>query len=84
MYKYEDFKSKVFTEEGQIMFLKVRDFVQKHMELSGAVSMGKVLNHVSGDCWEVMACVDRLVELGEIYELTSKNCMGQYRIFTNA
>ena len=44
--------------------------------------MSKAIQGVSGDSWESMACVDRLVELGEIIEITSNmNVMSQDRIF---
>jgi hypothetical protein len=36
---------------------------------------------VTGCTWFMMACVDRLVELGEIKEVLRDNIAGQYRIF---
>jgi hypothetical protein len=41
--------------------------------------MEKVLT--GGDSWELMACVDRLIELGEISEIERGDCPGQYRVF---
>jgi hypothetical protein len=37
-----------------------------------------------GDSWQRIACVDRLVELGEIREITNPNeVAGQHRIFVD-
>ena len=84
MYKYEEQKQKLFTEEGQIMFLKIRDNIYKLLSTAGAVSMGCAIRRVSGDSWDMLACVDRLIELGEILEIKQKGVAGQYRIFVNS
>ena len=81
MYEYETEKKAIFTEEGQVMFLKIRDHVQKCLKLSGAISMWKAIAGCTGSNWEMMACVDRLVELGGIREIPQTNCAGQDRIF---
>lgn len=37
-----------------------------------------------GDTWQKMACVDRMVELGELKEIpNSTSSVGQHRIFTD-
>ncbi|MFW6272541.1 MAG: hypothetical protein ACOC2U_02025, partial [bacterium] len=66
----------------QEMFLKIRDNVQFLLKQSGAVMMGNAIHAATGDVWMMMACVDRLVELGEIEEITRKgHVAGQYRVF---
>ncbi len=80
MYNYYEQRPKIFTEEGQIDFLKTRDKVRELLKVAGAFSITHVM--VSGDGWLAMAYVDRLVELGEIKELTPKDVMGQHRVFT--
>jgi hypothetical protein len=35
-YTYESFKEKLFTDEGQLDFLKVRDKVHKLLDIAGA------------------------------------------------
>ena len=78
MYKYETEKPFVFSEDGQVAFLQIRDKVQVLLKAGGAFAMGKVANS-----WEQMACVDRLVELGEIRTINrGEQCQGQYRLFT--
>lgn len=82
MYDYKEIKPNIFTEEGQVMFLTIRDNVNKLLEKAGAVSMFSAFSECTGDSWQMMACVDRLVELGEIKEVPrGEDCPGQYRIF---
>lgn len=81
MYKYEDQKQNIFTEDGQKMFLKIRDKVQSLLTIAGACSMGCAIGGASGDSWDMLACVDRLVELEEIKEIKQNKVAGQHRIF---
>lgn len=81
MYNYQTEKSKIFTEDGQETFLKIRDKVQQLLKQSGAVMMENVTSGVSGNSWLHLACVDRLVELKEIREITKENVAGQHRVF---
>lgn len=81
MYNYQTEKQRIFTEDGQEMFLKIRDNVQRLIKQSGAVMMQNVINSVTGDSWMMLACVDRLVELKEIREITGSNVAGQHRVF---
>lgn len=82
MYKYEDQKQKLFTDDGQRLFLLVRDKANKKLDTSGAALMGSLIREFSGDSWTLLACIDRMAEIGELIEIpnpTSK--MGQDRIF---
>ncbi len=85
MYKYETEKPFVLTDEGQRAFLKIRDHVHACLKTAGAVHMGEAMSPPggsgAGDSWAQMACVDRLVELGEIREINYGECAGQHRIF---
>jgi hypothetical protein len=81
-YKYEEHRPRVFTEEGQVMFLKIRDNAKHLLSLAGAVQSGKLMSGVSGDSWTMLACIDRLVELGELREVT-KDTWGQHRVFVD-
>jgi len=85
MYKYEEIKKEIFTEEGQEMFLKIRDNVNDLLNKSGAVMMSHAISPAAGDSWKMLACVDRLVELGEIAEIgINKSIAGQRRVFIRA
>lgn len=83
MYEYEKEKPTLFTDEGQRTFLKIRDHVQKTLKAAGAIRMEEAMDAASGSNWTRLACVDRLVELGEIREIPQHSVAGQHRIFTN-
>ena len=80
-YNYEKIKPKIFIEAHQRLFLEIRDKVHGFLNESGVAKMGFILNGSSGDVWVMMACVDRLVELGEIKEVFHGDCAGQDRMF---
>jgi len=85
MYNYERQKENIFTDEGQRLFLATRDNVNTLLADSGAVMMNNAMTLGSlgaADAWDMMACVDRLVELGEIREIKQGHQVaGQHRIF---
>lgn len=81
MYNYETEKPKLFTDEGQRKFLTVRDHVKNILEDAGAITMGCAMSAISGDSWEMMMYVDRLVEINEIREINQGQVAGQNRIF---
>lgn len=83
MYNYEEEKKEVFTERGQVMFLKIRDTVQALIKKAGCVRMQEAIGEVTGSSWTMLACVDRLVELGELREIPQDDCAG-HRIFVSA
>ena len=85
-YNYQTERAEIFTEAGQVSFLAIRDKVKNMLRISGAFQMGNAIEAGrSGSSWTFMACVDRLVELGEIVEITPPNsCAGQYRTFRAA
>lgn len=80
-YDYQQQRAGLFTEAGQGKFLEIRDKVKALLETAGAFRQSEAFKGVSGDSWENMACLDRLVELGEIVELR-RECWAQYRVFT--
>lgn len=83
MYSYENEKHKIFTEDGMLEFLKVRDAVLGVLKTSGAITMDKAMNltHVSNS-WYSMALVDHMEVVGDIVEVTrGEDVCGQHRIF---
>lgn len=82
MYNYETEKKELFTEQGQEMFLAIRAHVGSLLKKSGAVRMLEAIAPVTGSSWQMLACIDRMVELGELREVTSKDVAWQYRVFT--
>lgn len=83
-YNYLDEKAELFTDEGQRMFLKIRDRVLELLQLAGSVRMQEAISGTSGSSWQMLACIDRMLELGELRELTGSNTAGQYRVFVKA
>ncbi|HEY6924448.1 MAG TPA: hypothetical protein VI653_13335 [Steroidobacteraceae bacterium] len=85
-YSYEAEKPELFTDEGQRQFLKVRDEAQRLLKLAGAVTCDRLLLAAgSGSSWTQLACVDRLVELGEIRRITPVGSVAtQNEVFVSA
>jgi hypothetical protein len=84
MYNYQAERQYIFTDEGQRQFLRIRDRVGYLLKEAGAVRLEEAISKESGSSWEIMSCVDRLVELREIVELTPSTVPGQYRVFVKA
>ncbi len=83
-YSYETQRANIFTEDGQRMFLKIRDRANDLIKQAGAVRFQEATSGVTGDSWDMIACMDRLVELGELRELKQDGCPGQFRVFVKA
>lgn len=81
MYIYEDERHKLFTESGVKMLLRVRNSVDEKLKHAGAVRSGEAISVVTGDSWTMLACLDYLVENGEIREITGSAVAGQNRVF---
>lgn len=83
-YDYAIQRQNIFTEDGQRLFLQVRDSVKEHIEISGAVRFDKIKVKSGGyNSFDLIACVDRLVELGEIVELPRLGYLWQqYKVYT--
>jgi hypothetical protein len=83
MYSYQTEKPALFTEGGQRDFLKTRDHVHALLKKAGAFRMQEAM--ICSVCsWTQLAMIDRLVELGEIREITGGNVAGQHRVFVAA
>lgn len=81
-YDYQTQRPFVFTEDGQVMFLAIRDKAKELIDQAGVVTSGSLMNGLTGDAWSMLACIDRLVELGELIEIpNSYNQAGQHRLF---
>ena len=83
-YDYKKEKPGILTDRGQKEFLQVRDLAHKLLKEAGAFKIFNSLKGITGDTWLQMAYIDRLVELGEIREITGPDVMGQDRVFVKA
>jgi len=82
LYNYTVEKPRIFTEEGQVIFLKIRDRINEFIKTSGAFRADKVLSNITGTSFQHRACLDRMIELGEIVCLSSDEIWGQYKVYT--
>jgi hypothetical protein len=82
-YDYKTQQATLFNKDGQVMFLKIRDKAHELLKSAGAVRSGKLLEVTGGDTWDMLACIDRLVELGELREITDGGVAGQHRVFVS-
>ena len=69
-YEYEKEKLALFTDEGQKSFIKIRDKAFELLDFSGAFCLEKILWIDSRDLWFHLACIDRMIELGDIVGTT--------------
>ncbi len=79
-YDYETEKAFVFTDKGQKMLLSVRDNAFRLISIAGAARIDKILANQIGDSWAMLACVDRLVEIGDLIKLPDEGAMTQFRV----
>ena len=81
-YSYEKMRPNIFTEDGQVTFLKIRDAAKSLLKQAGAVSADRLMRDCTGDSWTMIACIDRLIELGELVELQNPvSSWAQHRVF---
>ena len=81
VYEYSECREKVFTDQGQRLFIKVRDRAFKLLDEAGAFKMEKILC-LAGDNWLQLACIDRMVELNEIVQVNYEvEIAQQHRVF---
>lgn len=83
-YNYTTQRDRLFTEEGQRLFEAYRKRVNKVLDEDGFYMSGRVglpPGIGAADGWDLIACDDRLVELGEVRELTGPEVWAQHRTF---
>ena len=84
MYEYQKERPYVFTDEGSRKFLEVFKAAERCFTIAGAVTAGRLLEAAgSGDSWQNMAVVDRLLEIGAAEEIP-RSCAWQHRVFVRA
>lgn len=81
-YNYEKQRPFVFTDEGQRVLLAIRDRSQTLMKLAGCMRTDKLIAHQNGDIWDILACIDRLIEIGDLFVVAEQNA-GQFRILSS-
>lgn len=74
-YSYRELRPQLFTEEGQTRFLAVRDRARDLLTQHGQATLGQLIHGFGGADWDHIACVDRMVELGELHKVATGNMM---------
>lgn len=81
MYRYEDMKPKLFTEEGVKTLRTVERNVRRLISTAGAVRAQEAWSGISGDSWTWIACLDYLVEAGTLRCVTGSDVWAQHRVY---
>jgi len=79
-YDYQTERPWVFTDEGQRQLLSIRDLIRGHIKVAGCCTIEKAIMGQVGSSWGMLACVDRLKELGEIKIIPNPNGVTQHGI----
>lgn len=67
MYDYNTQKKNIFTVDGQNLLVKIRSNVAKLLLASGAFRMVFAFRDLGTYvAWDALACIDFMVEMGEI------------------
>lgn len=83
MYNYDTEKPYTLTDEGQRKCFTVRNVADHALKIAGAVRADVLMTAAgSGDSFKLMACVDRLVEIGELREIPTHGAW-QHRVFVS-
>jgi hypothetical protein len=80
-YNYTAERSSLFTEQGQVAFMKIRDQARELLRIAGAFQMGKISMSVALDSFQAHACLDRMVELEELLDVSPPGVSGDHRVF---
>lgn len=85
-YNYENHRAFTATDEGFEMIFRIRDFAERAFDLAGAVRAKELMNAAGGkgDSWDMMACIDRLVEAGYMFDFAKYDGASipwQHRVF---
>ena len=81
MYDYQKERPDLFTETGQVIFLEIRDRTKRLLKTSGACRAQEMMQGTVGSSWTHLACIDRMVELGELREVSTNKPAAQFRVF---
>lgn len=86
MYDYLKMKPEVLEPKGQILLNIVRTESLIQLRVNNVFRADVILNMApfglgAVDNWLVLACFDRLIELGELRELATGDDPAQWRVF---
>lgn len=82
MYDYKRQKTELFTEQGMVVLLNMRDKISTALKESGAFRVDKVMT--SGDTWTMLAALDYMEERGEIKKISPPSWAAQHGVYVAA
>lgn len=80
MYRYQEQRENIFTEEGIKMLQEIRLNINRLSNQLNSFTLENAIKGCTGNSWDMLACIDYLVETGEISEV-AKSEITQYRTF---
>jgi hypothetical protein len=80
-YNYVAERPSLFTEQGQVAFMEIRDQARELLRIAGAFQMSKISMSVCLDSFQAHACIDRMVELEELLEVSPPGVDGLHRAY---
>lgn len=87
-YRFSDQQAWLASVEAQRAVFFLSGWARGVFETAGAFMSGKAMTVLSrfgvGDTFQMTAVLDRLVELGQLRELTGPEVWGQHRVFVAA
>ncbi len=78
-YDYASVRPSLFLEENQALFLKIRDQAARLLSEHEHATLDQLICGES-DTWLAMACVDRMVEMGDL-RLVARGEITQYNLY---
>ena len=80
-YSYSTERPKIFTDDGMRMLLTIRDNIKRLDKIAGAFMASATWDGVTGESWTMLACLDYLVEIEEIKQVTERGVSSQHQIY---
>lgn len=82
-YNYNNYTTWLSSIEGSKAFLRVRDWCNQALHNCGAFTEGKAMSAAGStpDSFHAIACIDHLVQLGEIEQIPGQTCASQNRVY---
>lgn len=86
-YVYAEQRPRIFTEEGQRVYLAVRDAARELLAVAGAARVGELIDASCKklgaiDTWEALACIEHMKETGWLMEV-GDSAVTQHRVFVS-
>jgi hypothetical protein len=81
MYNYATERPWTFTDSGVLALFKAYKTAVRLIDVAGVANGMKITEECACDTYKMLALLDRLVELGQLREVTGPTIRGQDRIF---